>query len=255
MVVSRAPIRLPRAYHLPSIADPYTYIAPLYPLISGAVASIARIGHSVPFPGSPQLGTRCSNALVAMFHWSSQSGAILPTIRIGYLCWIPLAYSVSYMLLLLFVGAGNCGWQYCLSATSGDYSRSPVTECLTNDFLRLQDTALPWHLILMAICLRPARSMVDGRSYSSRCWPILSRNQFALLARRTATRCLHRSTSRLRLRASVPTRTRSLSSPLPILIRHLRSRRSRPTLHWIWLSGDQGRHHPLAQFHLSGATS
>ena len=137
-------------FHFPSIADPYTYIAPLYPLLSGAVASVARIGHAVPFPTSYQMGTHCSKALVAMFAWSSQSGAILPTVRIGYLCWIPLM--IGAIALLRATGRGKCGWE--MAALFLLAILPPVMECLT-DYFHPQDlVAMAFVLIAIAGVLR-----------------------------------------------------------------------------------------------------
>jgi hypothetical protein len=82
------------------------FIAPLYPLLSGGVAALARIGHTVPFP---PLGTHCSNEVVAMDHWIPRSGANLPTLWIGCLGWLVLLAGV--VALLRAVGRGRCGWE------------------------------------------------------------------------------------------------------------------------------------------------
>ena len=49
------------------------YTGPLYPLLSGGVAALMRIGHSVPFPTQQQMGLHCSSAIIAMYHWSVRS--------------------------------------------------------------------------------------------------------------------------------------------------------------------------------------
>jgi len=54
--------------------------APLYPLVSGALAALGRIGHSVPFPS---LGDNCALAVVAMGKWGSQSGADSSSVQLG----------------------------------------------------------------------------------------------------------------------------------------------------------------------------
>jgi hypothetical protein len=159
-------------FHFPSIADPYTYVAPLYPLFSGAVAFLARIGHAVTFPTLNQTGPHCSRALVAMFSWSSQSGAILPTVRIGYLCWLPLM--IGAIALLRVAGRGNCGWEttslFLLAVLP------PVMECLTNYF-HPQDL-LAMGLVLMSIaCVFRGRWLAAGIFVG---FAILT-NQFALL--------------------------------------------------------------------------
>jgi hypothetical protein len=132
-------------FHFPSIANPYTSIAPLYPLFSGTIASLTRIGHSVPFPTSSQMGRHCTTALVAMFHWSSKVGAILPTVRIAYLCWLPLM--IGAILLLRAVGRGNSGWEVATLLLLAVLP--PVMECLT-DYFHPQDL-LAMGFVLMAI--------------------------------------------------------------------------------------------------------
>ena len=62
---------------------------------------------SVPHPGA--LGPHCSTALVAMYKWSVQSGAALPTVRIGYLSWFVLMGGV--VALLRTSGRGRCRWE------------------------------------------------------------------------------------------------------------------------------------------------
>lgn len=89
------------AAHLPSLAVPVVYTAPLYPLLSGLAAFLLRIGAAVPFPTQAQLGPHCQNAVHAMFHWSVSSSAILPTIRLSYLVW-PLLVAGAAMLLTSF---------------------------------------------------------------------------------------------------------------------------------------------------------
>lgn len=137
-------------FHFPSIADPYTSIAPLYPLLSGAVASLTRIGHAVPFPTSYQMGPNCSKALAAMFKWSGHSGAILPTVRIGYLCWLPLM--IGAIALLRAAGRGKCGWE--IAALFLLAILPPVMECLTNYFHPQDLAAMGFVLLAIAGVLR-----------------------------------------------------------------------------------------------------
>lgn len=72
----------------------YQTTAPLYPLISGALAATARIGHVLTFPSSAQLGKSCSTAVEALYQWSFHSGALAPTLRIGYLGWLAVIAGV-----------------------------------------------------------------------------------------------------------------------------------------------------------------
>ena len=83
--------------------------APLYPLFSGAFAAVTRIGHSVPFPTSVALGSNCSKASAAINTWSFRSGAMLATLRIGFLSFIVLAGGL--VALLRSSGRGRCGWE------------------------------------------------------------------------------------------------------------------------------------------------
>jgi hypothetical protein len=83
----------------------YQTTAPLYPLISGALASAEHIGHSLPFPSSAQLGTRCSTATAALYQWSFDTDALAPTLRLGYLSW--LALLVGVVTLVRALGKGG----------------------------------------------------------------------------------------------------------------------------------------------------
>ncbi len=100
---------LKAAHHVASIARPSTFIAPLYPLLSGAVAALLRIGHDVAFPSTPQLGPNCSAAVTAMYHWSLSSNAVLPSIRIAYLGWLILMGGT--IALLRASGRGRTRWE------------------------------------------------------------------------------------------------------------------------------------------------
>ncbi len=82
---------------IPSIARPGAMITPFYPLVSGAIAALARIGHQYPFPVT-SLGANCSHAYVAMFHWSVASGVAIPTLRIGYVAGIFLLVGAASLL-------------------------------------------------------------------------------------------------------------------------------------------------------------
>jgi hypothetical protein len=96
-------------FHFPSIALPNTTIAPLWPLLSGGLASLLSIGHSVPFPSQSALGPHCSSALAATFKWSVQSGAATTTVKLGYITWLVLM--AGTIALLRAVGRGRCGWE------------------------------------------------------------------------------------------------------------------------------------------------
>jgi hypothetical protein len=96
-------------YHFGTIGDPVGFIAPLWPVLSGGIASLVGVGHGVPFPSQAALGSNCSTALTAMTHWSADSKAINPTVRFGYLSWFALMAGV--VALLRGLGRGRCGWE------------------------------------------------------------------------------------------------------------------------------------------------
>ncbi len=96
-------------HHFPAYAQPGPFVAPLYPLLSGALGAITRIGHGVPFPSVTALGPHCSTSSLAIYHWAVSSGAALPTVRLGYLSWIVLMAGV--IALLRACGRGRCGWE------------------------------------------------------------------------------------------------------------------------------------------------
>jgi hypothetical protein len=85
------------------------YTGPLYPLLSSGVAALLRIGHSTPFPTRTQMGPHCSTAIMAMYHWSVRSHALLSTVQIGYVSWFLLMGGV--VALLRATGRGRCGWE------------------------------------------------------------------------------------------------------------------------------------------------
>ncbi len=96
-------------HHFTSYAQPGPFVAPLYPLLSGALGAITRIGHAVSFPSSTALGPHCSTSSLAIYHWAVSSGAALPTVRLGYLSWIVLMAGV--VSLVRACGRGRCGWE------------------------------------------------------------------------------------------------------------------------------------------------
>jgi len=87
----------------------YAYTAPGYPLVSGAIAALTRLGSSIPFPSTAALGPHCATALPAMSEWSSKTGALSATVDIGYISWLFLmAGAVAF---LRAVGRGRCRWE------------------------------------------------------------------------------------------------------------------------------------------------
>jgi len=88
----------------PAASVVYQTPAPLYPLISGGLAAIARIGRSLPFPTSATLGKGCATAVAAIYQWSFHSGALAPTLLLGYLGWLALLAGVASLVRALGKG-------------------------------------------------------------------------------------------------------------------------------------------------------
>jgi hypothetical protein len=82
----------------------YQTTAPLYPLISGGLAAVARIGHTQSFPSSLQMGRACSQAAAALYQWSFDSNALAPTLRLGYVSWLALLAGVVFLMRALRKG-------------------------------------------------------------------------------------------------------------------------------------------------------
>jgi Glycosyltransferase family 87 len=85
------------------------HAAPLWPLVSGAAAAVARIGHEVPFPSTKALGPHCGAAYSAMYAWTQDARSLPPTTGIGYLSWFALLAGV--VALLRAMGRGRSGWE------------------------------------------------------------------------------------------------------------------------------------------------
>ncbi len=125
------------------------FIAPLYPLLSGGVAALARIGHTVPFPS---LGAHCSNAIIAMDHWIPRSGANVPTLWIGCLGWLVLM--AGAVAVRRATGRGRCGWE-------------PATvmfmACFPPVFMTLTEYFHPQDLMAMGLALGGLACVRRGR--------------------------------------------------------------------------------------------
>jgi hypothetical protein len=116
--------------YVPAGALGYAPTAPLYPLLSGALAALLRIGHNVSFPTSSQLGPHCVTATSAINHWALRSGAWTPTLRIGFVGWLILMLGV--ILLLRATGRGRCAWEpFALSVMA---CAPPIAMCLAEYF-------------------------------------------------------------------------------------------------------------------------
>jgi hypothetical protein len=87
----------------------FPFIAPLYPLLSGALAALTHIGGSVPFPSQAAMGAHCANGVNLMGRWSARSNAGGSTVQIGYLSWLFVMGGV--VALLRAAGRGRRGWE------------------------------------------------------------------------------------------------------------------------------------------------
>ena len=72
------------------------FAAPLYPLLSGFVAWVLRIGSRVPFPSTAAMGLHCATANKAITVWAISTRSLEPTLWIGLLTWLALACGVLY---------------------------------------------------------------------------------------------------------------------------------------------------------------
>ena len=127
----------------PSVTLPgFPPLAPLYLLLSGAVAAVAGIGHPLAFPSAAALGPHCDKAFVAMNLWSVQSGAERPTEWIGCLGWLALMGGV--VAWLRASGRGRCGWEPATLV---------VLACLPPVWMCVQSYFHPQDLLAMGLCL------------------------------------------------------------------------------------------------------
>lgn len=132
------------------LANPFALAAPLYGFVSGVLAAVVRIGHSVPFPTSSELGTNCSNGFDAMFHWSVTSSAIEPTVRLGYIVWAVLL--VGVVAAVRATGRGKSGWE--IAAATAAALTFPIEMSLTYFFHPQDILALGLILVGVALFLR-----------------------------------------------------------------------------------------------------
>jgi hypothetical protein len=107
---------------------------PLYPLISGALSALFRIGHELPFPSAAQLGPHCSNAVVAIGNWIVPTRALFTEVTLGYVSWLFLAAGV--VLVMRASSRGRCGWE--IVALVAVACAPPVIMCL-NEYFHPQD--------------------------------------------------------------------------------------------------------------------
>ena len=126
--------------------------APLYTLISGGLSFLFGVGHGVPFPTQSVLGSRCLTWLGPIRHWSTQTSALTPTLRFGYLGW--LALMVGVVAVLRAGRRGKTGWE-------------PLTliliACTPPVFMCLQSLFHPQDLLAMGLILCGVASVLRDR--------------------------------------------------------------------------------------------
>lgn len=89
--------------------QPLAHIPPFWPLLSGGLSALMRIGHAVPFPPSGSFGNHCGAAYHVMYDWAEKVFPVSPTVGLGYLSWLfLLAGIVSF---LRCSGLGRSGWE------------------------------------------------------------------------------------------------------------------------------------------------
>jgi hypothetical protein len=125
------------------------YTGPLYPLLSSGIAALLQIGNGTPFPTRAQLGPHCSAAIIAMYHWSLRSHALLPTVQIGYVSWFLLMGGV--IALLRASGRGRCGWEPVALVIVA--LTPPVYMCL-HEYFHPQDLAAMGLVLAGIACVR-----------------------------------------------------------------------------------------------------
>ncbi len=137
-------------FHVPPIARPYTSITPFYPVFSGLLVALFRIGHQVPFPSAAQLGYRCATAYEAIYKWSVASGSALETMRVAYASGIVLIAGIA-ATVRASGRANQLREPVTLLAT---VVSAPVVACLL-EFFHPQDlVAMGLSLLALAAALR-----------------------------------------------------------------------------------------------------
>jgi len=157
----------------PSSTLPQPLSAPVYTLLSGGLSAVFRIGHAVAFPARAQMGIHCQSATEAINRWSVHTGALFPTVLLGYVCWLFLAAGV--VVLLRSVGRGMTRWEpFALTALA---ISPPVSMCLLEYFH-------PQDLVAVGfICMGLAAALRNSWGWSGAAMALgVLTQQFAVLA-------------------------------------------------------------------------
>ncbi len=125
-------------------------VAPMYPLVSGAVAALGDIGASVPFPTRTAMGADCQHADAAIRSWATRSGATQPTLWIALVGWLALMAGV-----VAFVRASGRGRRWWEPATVCALACLPPVWISVRYYFHPQDLmALGFSLAALACALR-----------------------------------------------------------------------------------------------------
>ena len=116
--------------------------APLYPLLSGGVAAVARVGHTLPFPSRSVMGPNCDRAFLVINDWSEQAGAVGATVKIGFLSWFALMAGV--IAFIRTTRRGRTGWEPVALV---------LVACLPPVWTCVQSTFHPEDLLAMGLAL------------------------------------------------------------------------------------------------------
>jgi hypothetical protein len=157
----------------PAVSDPgEPAAAPLYPLLSGGIAFITRVGHGLAFPSAAALGAGCRNVFQVVSRWYPRAHALYPTLRIGCVAWLALMAGV--IAWLRASGRGRCGWEPLTLVALAVLP--PVWMCLQSTFHPQDLLAMGLALAAMG-CARRNRWVLSGIL----CALAVLTQQFALL--------------------------------------------------------------------------
>ena len=150
----------------------YTHIAPLYPLISGALIALINVPGKYAFPHPSAFGPHCANVVQPIYHWALSRNLIDDSINIGYLMWPVLLCGL--ICLLRTTRAGRTGWEPLVLLSVA--VAPPIWESLT-EYFHPQDF-LAFGLLFLGMAA--ARTNRPGWAGAAFAFGMLS-NQFVLL--------------------------------------------------------------------------
>jgi hypothetical protein len=146
--------------------------APLYPLLTGALDAILRLGDHVAFPGARQFGPHCSTAFAAIDRWSTRAHVLTRTLQLGDLSWFALMGGL--VALLRTTGRGRTGWEpFALGLVA---LSPPVLMPLTDYFHPMDILAMGLALGALAALRRDAwiaAGLLIGLAYVSQQYALL----------------------------------------------------------------------------------